>query len=162
VRARRPTLLLYGTAVASYGIDRLSKIWAQAELAGRAPIELVPGVLHLNYATNTGGAFGIADSAPLVFAAATIAVSGVIVWASFRIGRMSTAIALGLILGGALGNLTDRAVRGPGLSGSVIDFIDVRVWPIFNLADSAIVVGAVVLALVGLRKEKSNEESEVD
>jgi len=155
VRGRRLTFLLYATAAATYGIDRLSKIWVEAELVGRPPIELVPGVLHLNYATNTGGAFGIADSAPLVFAGATIAVAGIIAWASFRMSRMPTAIALGLILGGALGNLTDRAVRGPGLSGSVIDFIDVRVWPIFNLADSAIVVGAVLLAIVGLRKEKS-------
>ncbi|HTG46531.1 MAG TPA: signal peptidase II, partial [Actinomycetota bacterium] len=61
-----------------------------------------------------------------------------------------TSVALGLILGGALGNLTDRAVRGPGLSGHVVDFIDVHIWPVFNLADSAIVIGAVLLALASL------------
>ena len=52
------------------------------------------------------------------------------------------AVALGLILGGALGNLTDRALRGPGLSGRVIDFIDLHIWPVFNVADAAIVIGA--------------------
>jgi len=146
---------MYATAVAAYSIDRLSKIWAEGALAGEPPIELIPGVLHLRYATNTGGAFGIGGSAPLVFAWATIAVAGLIVWASFRIGRTPTAIALGLVLGGSLGNLTDRFARGSGLSGSVIDFIDIRVWPVFNLGDSAIVVGAILLALVGLRKEKA-------
>ncbi len=55
-------------------------------------------------------------------------------------------MALGLILGGALGNLTDRIVRGPGFSGRVVDFVDFQVWPIFNVADTAIVVGAIVLA----------------
>ena len=64
---------------------------------------------------------------------------------------MLTAVALGLILGGALGNLTDRVVRGSGLLGRVIDFIDFHVWPIFNLADSAIVVGAVLLAIASMR-----------
>jgi signal peptidase II len=55
-------------------------------------------------------------------------------------------VAVGLILGGALGNLTDRATRGPGFGGRVVDFIDVHVWPIFNVADTAIVVGALLLA----------------
>ena len=154
VRARRPTAVLYATAVAVFTVDRLSKIWAESALAGESPIQLIPGVLHLRYATNTGGAFGVWDSAPLVFAGATIAVACLIVWASLRIERSPTAIALGLVLGGSLGNLTDRIVRGPGLSGSVVDFIDPRIWPVFNLGDSAIVVGAILLALVGFRKEK--------
>jgi signal peptidase II len=76
-----------------------------------------------------------------------------IVLTAFRHTRLLPAAALGLVLGGALGNLTDRALRGPGLlSGRVIDFIDFHVWPVFNLADSAIVVGAILLAWAGLRE----------
>jgi signal peptidase II len=65
--------------------------------------------------------------------------------------------ALGLVLGGALGNLTDRAIRGSGFGGRVVDFIDLHVWPVFNLADSAIVVGAIVLAWMGLRERREDE-----
>ncbi|HXF72593.1 MAG TPA: signal peptidase II [Actinomycetota bacterium] len=144
---------LYAAAAAAYLLDRASKIWAERTLAGRPPLELVPGVLRLTFTTNSGGAFGIGRTAPWLFASATVVVSALIVAASFRVARRGTAVALGLILGGALGNLTDRLVRGPGISGQVVDFIDLRVWPVFNLADSAIVVGAALLVLGGIRRE---------
>jgi signal peptidase II len=76
-----------------------------------------------------------------------------IVLASRRLPATASAVGLGLVLGGAMGNLIDRAIRGPGFSGEVVDFIDLQVWPIFNLADSAIVVGAAVLLLSGLRRQ---------
>ena len=60
----------------------------------------------------------------------------------------------GLVLGGALGNLTDRVMNGPGLTGRVTDFIDLRIWPVFNLADTSVVVGAVLLALASFRREE--------
>ena len=65
---------------------------------------------------------------------------------------MTLSVGLGLVLGGALGNLTDRVVRGSGLNGRVVDFIDFRVWPVFNLADSAIVIGAALILLAGVRR----------
>ena len=74
-------------------------------------------------------------------------VIGIILVTAFRHTSPLSAAAVGLILGGALGNLTDRAIRGEGFGGRVVDFIDLHVWPIFNLADTAIVVGAVILAL---------------
>lgn len=74
---------------------------------------------------------------------------------SVRIGRASVAATLGLILGGALGNLTDRALNGPALSGHVVDFIDFHVWPVFNVADTAIVAGAILLAVATGRRERS-------
>ncbi len=144
---------LYASAAGAYVLDRASKVWAERALAGRPPLELVPGVLQLTFTTNSGGAFGIGRTAPWLFASATVLVSALIVAASFRVARRATAVALGLILGGALGNLTDRLVRGPGISGQVVDFIDLRVWPVFNLADSAIVVGAALLVLGGIRRE---------
>ena len=153
-RARSITLALYATAVVVYALDRVTKLWVEAALASRAPIEIVPGVLSFNYTTNSGGAFGLGRSAPWLFAGATVLVSVVIVSVSFRLDRRPLALALGLILGGALGNLTDRILNGPGLSGYVIDFIDLQVWPVFNLADASIVVGAILLALSSARREE--------
>ena len=76
----------------------------------------------------------------------------VIAVVSLRLTWTLVAVSLGLILGGALGNLTDRIVRGTGISGSVVDFVDLHVWPVFNVADSAIVVGALLLGLWTLRR----------
>ncbi len=76
----------------------------------------------------------------------------VIAVVSLRLTWTLVAVSLGLILGGALGNLTDRIVRGTGISGSVVDFVDLHVWPVFNLADSAIVIGALLLGLWTLRR----------
>lgn len=93
-----------------------------------------------------------------MFATATVVVSVVIVVMSARIGRASVAAALGLILGGALGNLTDRALNGPALSGDVVDFIDFHIWPVFNVADTAIVAGAILLAVATGRRERSLDD----
>lgn len=75
----------------------------------------------------------------------------IILIASRKPPSLTGAVALGLVLGGALGNLTDRLVRGPGFSGEVVDFLDFRVWPVFNVADSCIVIGAALLLLTGAR-----------
>ncbi len=146
-RARTLALWLFAAAAGAYLLDRGTKIWVERTLAGEPPLVVIPGVLSFDYTTNSGGAFGLGRSAPWLFAAASIGVSIVIVAVSFRQTRPIVAIGLGLVLGGALGNLTDRAVNGTGLSGHVTDFIDFRVWPVFNLADSAIVIGAIVLAI---------------
>jgi signal peptidase II len=143
----RSSGLLYAVAAGAFLLDRLSKLWVEHSLAGRSPIRLIPGVLSLSYTTNSGGAFGFGRSAPWVFAGATIVVTAVIVVVSTRPMRPSVAVGLGLILGGALGNLTDRIANGPGFGGAVTDFIDLHVWPVFNLADTAIVIGAIVLAV---------------
>jgi signal peptidase II len=153
--ARRLAAWLYATAGLTYLVDRLTKLWAERSLAGRPSVTVIPGVLQFNYTTNSGGAFGLGQSASWVFAAATIVVAAAIVVFSFRLWHGPTAVALGLILGGAFGNLTDRAARGDGvLSGRVVDFIDFHVWPVFNLADSAIVIGALLLAVAGIRRER--------
>lgn len=155
--ARRGATVLLATAVAAYVADRLTKLWAERTLPGN-PVDVIPGALTLRYTTNSGGAFSLGESAPWVFAGATIVVSALILLTAFRHRSTPTAIALGLVLGGALGNLTDRIVRGPGLSGRVVDFVDLHVWPIFNVADGVIVVGAVVLAWSSLRSGRSTSE----
>jgi signal peptidase II len=157
-RGYRLAVVLYVTATAAYLLDRLTKLWVERTLAGEPPLDVIPGVLTLNYTTNSGGAFGLGRSAPWLFAGATIAVSAAIVVYSLRVARLPVAVGLGLVLGGALGNLTDRAVNGPGLSGSVVDFIDLQIWPVFNVADTAIVTGAILLAVSTATAHDEREE----
>jgi signal peptidase II len=146
----RGAAVLFATASAAYLLDRLTKIWVENTLQGRPPIHVIDGLLDLRFTTNSGGAFSLGQSAPWLFAGATIAVSIAIVATAFRHSNLLVAAALGLVLGGALGNLTDRIVRGSGLGGRVIDFIDFHVWPVFNLADASIVVGAILLAVTSI------------
>ncbi len=156
---RRGAAILFGTAAIAYLLDRATKLWAERTLAD-APIEVIRGALTLRLTTNSGGAFSLGQSAPWLFAGATITVSLVIVATAFRHRDPVVAAALGLILGGALGNLTDRALRGPGLSGQVIDFVDPHVWPIFNVADASIVIGALLLAWSSYRSGSADGAAE--
>ena len=142
-------ITLYAAAAGVYALDRLTKWLAQEHLAGRPPVEVISGVVRLRYTTNTGGAFGLFGGQAWLFFGATVLVCGAIMVASTRLESAPSAVGLGLILGGALGNLTDRVLRGPL---GVIDFIDFRVWPVFNAADAAIVIGAIIVALAGLRR----------
>lgn len=156
-RRSRAAAILFLTALGAYGLDRVTKLWAEATLPG-TPIDLVPGVLTLRFTENSGGAFSIGRSTPWFFVGVTTIVSLVIVATAFRHTSRAVAAALGSVLGGALGNLTDRAIRAPGLRGHVVDFIDLHVWPVFNVADSAIVVGAIVLAWIGFRDREDDRE----
>jgi signal peptidase II len=157
-RRARLALLLYSTAAVLYGLDRLTKFLAEHYLRGHNRT-LVPGVLQLQYTTNSGGAFGVFGGAVWLFLTATVVVCVVIVFASYNLPNRTIGVALGLVLGGALGNLTDRAIRGDGFfGGHVVDFLAFAksansrpVWPVFNLADSAIVVGAALILLASLR-----------
>ena len=153
---RRGAAILFGTAAIVLVLDRATKLWAERSLAD-SPIEIIRGVLDLRFTTNSGGAFSLGESAPWLFAGATIAVSTVIVVTAFRHRDPLMAMALGLVLGGALGNLADRALRGPGLKGRVIDFVDLHVWPVFNVADTAIVTGAILLAWCSYRAGRAGE-----
>jgi signal peptidase II len=137
-----------------YVLDRVSKILVENQLQGREPVELIPGVLQIRFTTNPGGAFGLFGEWSWLFVLVSVAVIVVVVLASRSLPSTATAVGLGLILGGALGNLTDRLVRGSGLSGEVVDFIDLHVWPVFNLADTGIVIGAAVLLISGVRRDR--------
>ncbi len=133
--------------------DRVTKVLAERTLQD-GPVELISGVLDLRYTTNPGGAFGLFGGIPWLFATISAAVILAIVIASRKLPATSSAIGLGLVLGGAVGNMIDRAIRGPAFSGEVVDFIDLQVWPIFNLADSAIMIGAGILMIAGLRRDR--------
>jgi signal peptidase II len=148
----RLAAVLYGVGAAAYLLDRVTKLVVEQHLAGRPPIVLIPGVLQLRYTTNAGGAFGLFGGQPWLFLTATLGVCAVIAFLSTRLPSRLSAVGLGLILGGALGNLTDRILHGPGVSGEVTDFIDFHIWPVFNAADSAIVIGAALVVLASLRQ----------
>ena len=151
---------LYATALGVYLVDRVTKLIVESTLAGRPDVVVIPGVLHLNYTENAGGAFSLFGGKTWLFVGATALVVGVVVVASSRLTALPPAIALGLILGGALGNLTDRVARGPGLTGKVIDFVDFRIWPVFNAADAAIVLGVLLMAWYSIARDRRERETE--
>jgi len=147
---RLPAVLL-GVAAFAYLLDRVTKLLAEQYLAGRSPVQIIAHVVQLNYTLNSGGAFGLFGGQPWLFFAATLVVCAAILAGAPRLASAASAVGLGLVLGGALGNLTDRVIHGTGVSGRVVDFIDFHVWPVFNVADSAIVIGAVIVILAGAR-----------
>lgn len=149
---RRRVGILVGVAVLVLVLDIVTKITVVATLSNRAPIRLLGGFLHLREDRNPGAAFSFGPSLTIVFTLIAITVIVVIVRSSRRIRSMAWAITLGLLLGGATGNLVDRIFRAPGIfHGSVVDWIQIPHWPVFNLADSAIVCGGVLAVLLSAR-----------
>jgi signal peptidase II len=149
---RRALALGGGTAAIVIIVDRLTKIWALNALADG---EIVPieGILHFELAFNTGAAYGLFKGGGSVIAVGALIASGLIIYALRSVERRFEAVTLGAIMGGALGNLIDRIARGPGLfDGAVVDWIETPLWPNFNIADSAIVVGAALLILATFRR----------
>jgi signal peptidase II len=128
-----------------------------ATIAPGEDIRLLGGALYLTHLRNTGAAFSFAEGFTVLFTLVAVAVAVVIVRAARRLFSTGWAVTLGLVLGGALGNLIDRVFRAPGfLRGGVVDFLSVfgpdgQVWPVFNVADSAIVCGGVLGAVLALR-----------
>ena len=123
------------------------------------PVSVIPHVLTLTLTRNAGAAFSIGTGATLLFSAVAIAVVVVIARTARSLASRGWAVALGLLLGGALGNLVDRIFRAPGpFRGHVVDWIELPHWPVFNLADAAIVTGgllAVVLVTRGIELDGS-------
>ena len=160
----RPVRLLAAVALTVLALDVLTKYLVVAHLEHRAPIRLLGGALLLAVGRNSGAAFSFAEGATVVFTAVAVAVVVVIVRSARRLGSSGWAVSLGLLLGGALGNLLDRIFRSPGVfRGAVVDWIDFRVWPVFNLADSGIVIGgllAVLLSLRGIELDGSHRKPE--
>ncbi|MDQ4094341.1 MAG: signal peptidase II [Actinomycetota bacterium] len=146
--------MLAATAAGTLVLDVLSKIVVVAVLEGRPPVELLGGGLYLIVYRNPGAAFSMATGFTWLLSLIALGVVVAIVRLAPRLRSPGWALGLGLVLGGALGNLVDRLLRAPGpLRGHVVDFLsllapDGSVWPVFNLADSAIVCGGVILVLL--------------
>ncbi len=152
-----PTVrLLAVIATLVLAADIAVKTVAVAQLEGRPPVELLGGFVYVQLLRNPGAAFGLATGYTWVLTLVAVAVVVVIVRVARRLRSTGWAIALGLVLGGALGNLTDRVFRAPGpLQGHVVDMVSPfapngSVFPVFNLADSAITTGGVLLVLLAL------------
>jgi signal peptidase II len=132
--------------------DVITKVVAVAKLADRDRVTLIPHVLWLTFTRNAGAAFSVGAGSTVVFTAVAAGVVVVIVRSARSLASAPWAVVLGLLLGGALGNLSDRLFRSPGpLRGHVIDWIELPHWPVFNIADSAIVIGGVLAVLLSLR-----------
>jgi signal peptidase II len=139
-------------AVLVLAADIVTKAVVVATLSDRAPVRLLGGLLTLRESRNPGAAFSIGPSDTILFTAIAVGVITFIVRTARRIYSLPWAAALGLLLGGATGNLTDRIFRAPGLfRGWVVDWIQVPHWPVFNLADSAIVCGGALMVLLAAR-----------
>ena len=133
-------------------LDVVTKLIVVHALSNRPPIRLLDGFLTLLLLRNSGAAFSIGTSMTIVFTAIAAAVIIYILRAARKLRSLPWAITLGLLLGGATGNLADRIFRSPGLfRGDVVDWIELPHWPVFNLADSAIVCGGVLAVLLALR-----------
>ena len=150
--------LIFAAAFAVLAADRVSKHVAMERLSAAGPLEVIPNVFHLTLVLNRGAAFGILQGGTVLFIVLTLLAAALIIVHTFRSSAISLPVAssLGLILGGAAGNLVDR-VR----FGYVIDFLDFRVWPVFNIADSAITLGAGILILNLLFSVRSQRTSGV-
>ncbi len=145
-------VLLFSTAFCVYVVDRFAKLFAISALYPGQSIKVLPGVFHITLVFNKGAAFGLLrDRAAVFVIISTFVVTLIILFAWKHKGlRALLAVSLGLILGGALGNLVDRMTFG-----YVIDFFDFRIWPVFNVADSAISIGVILLAASTLRGNRS-------
>jgi signal peptidase II len=154
-------MLLLTVAATVYAADVISKVVVVATLSDRPPIRLLGGILTLTLVRNSGAAFSIGTSLTVLFSLIAVGVIVFILRTSRRLRSMPWAVTLGLLLGGATGNLTDRLLRSPGvLRGDVVDWIQLPHWPVFNVADSAIVCGgilAVLLATRGIRLDGSRD-----
>ena len=158
VADRRPrTRLLLAIAAVVLLADLISKLVVVATIEPGEDIRLLGGALYLTQLRNVGAAFSVAEGWTIIFSLVAVAVAVIIVRTARRLYSTGWAITLGLVLGGALGNLLDRIFRDPGfLRGGVVDFLSVfgpdgSVWPVFNVADSAIVCGGILGAVMALR-----------
>lgn len=144
--------ILFGVALGVLAIDLVTKFLAVRQLSGREPVDLPGGVLVLRLVRNPGAAFGMAQGLTIVLTVLAAVVVVVILRMARHLHNRWWAAALGLVLGGAAGNLVDRLFRSPGPGrGHVVDFLELPRWPVFNLADSAIVLAAALMVLLSAR-----------
>jgi signal peptidase II len=144
------------TAALVLAADQITKSLALANL--QTPKDVIEGVLTLRLTYNSGGAFGLLQGLPMLFGIATlVAVAAILIWVR-KAEEPRWMLPLGLVLGGGLGNVSDRLIRDTG--GRVVDFIDLHVWPVFNLADVSIVTGVGLILIMSARSER--EDSAAD
>lgn len=150
-------MLVWLTMIGVWIIDRLFKVLVQTNFIPGDTLIVIPKVFHLTFVLNPGAAFGLMAGRTWIFVITALLVVGGVIYGQYRIPRreMLTRLAIGMIGGGALGNLYDRLVIG-----RVVDYLDFQIWPfVFNFADSMIVIGAGLLMLRVYLDEKAQGRS---
>jgi signal peptidase II len=143
---RRVLPVLLAIAAAVVLVDQLTKTWAVRALDD-GDIDLV-WTLRFHLTLNKGGAFSLGTGSTWFFViAAIVVVTGVLFFARRMLSSRLAVLSMGLVLGGALGNLGDRLFRDTG--GAVVDFVDLQWWPVFNVADAGVVIGGILLVVAG-------------
>ena len=143
--------------------DQITKWWALEELGSGRVVEIF-WTLQFRLVRNTGIAFSQGEGLGPIFAVLIVVVVLFVVRWGAQMQAKSTSLAVGLIVGGAIGNLIDRAFRSDAgfLKGGVVDFVDLQWWPVFNIADAAIVVGGVMMFWLGLKSaQEVPEDSDI-
>ncbi|MEU8441787.1 signal peptidase II [Streptomyces microflavus] len=149
---KRRILVLIGVAVVAYLLDLVSKLIVVAKLEHQPPIDIIGDWLQFRALRNPGAAFGFGEAFTVIFTIIAAGVIVVVIRLARKLYSLPWAIALGLLLGGALGNLTDRIFRAPGVfEGAVVDFIAPKHFAVFNLADSAIVCGGILIVILSFK-----------
>ena len=149
---RRRSGVVAAVAVVVVGLDALTKQWAMSALA-HGPIDVI-GPVRFALVRNKAGAFGLGGAFVPFLAVAALVLVLVMVVKGSATEKLPMAVALGLVVGGAFGNVIDRIFRSPGfLQGAVVDFVDVGFWPVFNVADSAITCGCLLLLFASWSRE---------
>ena len=144
-------VVLVAVAIGVLILDQVSKLVAVARLEGRPPVDLIGDWLTLTFLRNPGAAFSLGTGSTVVFTVVAAIVVVVILRTARKLRSVWWAVALGALLGGAVGNLTDRLVRDPGFpAGHVVDFISVKYFAVFNVADMAIVGSAILMVVLSL------------
>jgi signal peptidase II len=144
----RHRLLFAVVAVAAYAVDLGTKLLAVARLTPDDPVRVVGDLLRLDLVRNPGAAFSTGTSYTLILSVIAVVAAAVVIRFGRRLGDRTWAVALGLLLAGVCGNLTDRVFREPGfLRGHVVDFLELPHWPVFNVADM-LIDAAVILIIV--------------
>lgn len=158
-RRRRSVVVFVAIAAVLYAVDQVTKWLAVDRLAGQPDRPLVGDLLQLHLTRNPGAAFSMGTAYTEVFTGISVVAVIVVLYLSRRLGSLLWAVAMGVLLAGVAGNLTDRMLRQPGpLRGHVIDFLMLPNWPIFNLSDVWINVAAgliLVQAFRGVRLDGS-------
>ena len=151
-RAHRARRLFIIISTTTFALDLLTKTWAENTLQFREPIRVIGDLLTFTYATNPGAAFNFATNATIVLSSLKLCVAAFILYYMSKPIHPQWAVGLSLLFGGVVGNLWDRAIREPGRwQGEVIDWIQVPHWPVFNIADSAIVCAGIFMTFLAMK-----------
>lgn len=160
---RRGPLVVLLIALGVVAIDQVTKWWAEQTLAGQPPVQVVGELLQFTFVRNPGGAFSLGTEYTWLFSIVATGVAIAIVWYSRRVTSGWWLTALGVLLGGAVGNLVDRVIQPPGPGvGHVVDFLQLPNWPVFNVADMAVVGGAIAIVTLSVLGVEPNAAAATD